>query len=76
MPIAKRVTVRLEPALHRALRRKAAGTGRTVSNLVNDAVRVALAEDSDDLAAIEDRKGEPSRSFDEFVADLNRRGES
>jgi hypothetical protein len=37
-------------------------------------VRVALAEDADDLAAIEDRASEPARPFESFVKDLRRRG--
>lgn len=74
MAASKRSTVYLEPTLHRALRLKSAETDRTISDLVNDAVRVALAEDADDLAAIDARKREPRRSFEAFVADLKRRG--
>jgi hypothetical protein len=74
MASSKRSTVYLEPTLHRALRLKSAETDRTISELVNDAVREALAEDADDLAAIEARKREPGRSFEAFVADLKRRG--
>jgi hypothetical protein len=53
---------------------KSAETDRTISDLVNDAVRDALAEDADDLAAIEARRLEPTRSFEAFLADLRRRG--
>jgi len=74
MSDAKRATIYLEPLLNRALRLKAAETDRTLSELVNDAVREALAEDADDLAAIEMRKKEPTRSFEAFIADMRRRG--
>ena len=74
MPTVKRATVYLEPLLHRALRMKSAETDRTISDLVNDAVRDALAEDADDLAAIEARRSEPTRSFEAFLTDLRRRG--
>ena len=74
MSTAKRSTVYLEPLLHRALRMKSAETDRTISDLVNDAVRDALAEDADDLAVIESRRAEPTRSFEAFLADLRRRG--
>ena len=74
MSASKRSTVYLEPTLHRALRLKSAETDRTISDLVNDAVREALAEDADDLAAIASRKREPRRPFEAFVADLKRRG--
>ena len=46
----------------------------TISDLVNGAVREALAEDADDLAAIEARKSEPARSFEAFVGSLRRSG--
>jgi plasmid stability protein len=71
---AKRVTVYFAPALHRALRVKAAETDRSVSDLVNDAVRAALAEDAEDLASFEDREGEPAVAFEDMVQDLKRRG--
>ena len=48
--------------------------GTTISDLVNDAVRSSLSEDADDLAAVEARRSEPSRSFAAFVSDLRRRG--
>ncbi len=74
MAASKRATVYLEQPLHRALRLKSAETDRTISDLVNDAVRESLAEDADDLAAIDARSGEPTRAFELFVADLKRRG--
>jgi hypothetical protein len=70
----KRATVYLDTEVHRALRLKAAETETTISDLVNDAVRQSLAEDADDLAAIEARKAEPTRSFEAFVGSLRRSG--
>ena len=69
-----RATVYFEPHLHRALRLKAAETDSSVSELVNEAVREALSEDADDLAAFEDREKEPELMFEEVVKDLKRRG--
>ena len=74
MSATKRATVYLDSRLHRALRLKSAETDQTISDLVNDAVREALAEDADDLEAIESRKSESRRPFEAFVADLRRRG--
>ena len=74
MSATKRATVYIDSKLHRALRLKSAETDQTISDIVNDAVRVALAEDADDLAAIEDRAAEPTRPFESFVKDLRRRG--
>ena len=70
----KRATVYFDPEIHRALRHKAAETDRSMSDLVNDAVRASLAEDAEDLAAFEERANEPSRPFERVVRDLKRRG--
>jgi hypothetical protein len=70
----KRVTIYIQPDLHRALRIKAADSEYAVSDLVNDAIRIALAEDAIDLEAIEARKDEPSYDFEEVVKALKRDG--
>lgn len=70
----KRATVYFDPGLHKALRVKAAETERSLSELVNAAVRQSLAEDSEDLAAFEDRAAEPSLAFAAVLKDLKRRG--
>jgi hypothetical protein len=70
----KRATVYFDPALHRALRVKAAETDRSLSDLVNEAVKLSLLEDAEDLAAFEERAGEPSLAFEEVVKDLRRSG--
>lgn len=70
----KRATVYFDPELHRALRVKAAETDRSMSDLVNEAVQLSLAEDAEDLAAFEERQNEPSISFEDVVKDLKRRG--
>ena len=55
----KRATVYFDPYLHRALRLKAAETDRSISALVNEAVKAALAEDVSDIEAFEVRENEP-----------------
>ncbi len=70
----KRATVYFDPALHRMLRLKAAETDQSLSELVNDAVRTALAEDAEDFEAFEAREAEPDYSFEDAVKDLKRRG--
>jgi hypothetical protein len=74
MPEAKRATVYFETDVHRALRLKAAETDRSMSDLVNEAVRAQLAEDADDLEAFRRRKKEPAIAFEDFVRDMKRRG--
>lgn len=71
---SKRATVYFEPALHRAIRLKAAHTHRSVSDIVNDAVRLALREDHEDLAAFDDRAGEPVISYEALLKDLKAHG--
>ncbi|MDD5009882.1 MAG: hypothetical protein PHU49_12165 [Syntrophorhabdaceae bacterium] len=70
----KRATIYLEPDLHKALRLKAVETSRSVSELVNSAVRGALAEDVEDIAALEERVREPLISYDEMVKRLKKDG--
>ncbi len=74
METTKRATVYFDSDIHRALRLKAAVTDRSVSQLVNEAVELALGEDADDLAAFAERRSDPLLSFDEVVEDLRRRG--
>jgi plasmid stability protein len=70
----KRATIYFDSALHTALRLKAAHSHRSVSDIVNDAVRAALAEDQEDLAAFEDRVAEPTISYEALLNDLKAHG--
>ena len=74
MSTLKRATVYFDPSLHRALRIKAASSERSLSDLVNAAVRASLAEDAEDLAAFDERAREPSLAFEDVLKDLKRRG--
>ena len=71
---SKRSTVYFEPEVHQALRLKAAHTHRSVSDLVNEAVRNALQEDQEDLAAFDERAGEPTMTYEELLNDLKSPG--
>ena len=71
---AKRATIYLDPELHKALRLKAAEISCSVSELVNNAVKEALAEDIEDIAAFEERVGEPLIAYDEMLKRLRRDG--
>ena len=74
MPQLKRASVYLDPSLHKALRVKATHTDRSISELVNAAVRQTLAGDAQDLAIFAERAHEPTLSFDYVLKDLKRRG--
>ena len=71
---AKRATVYFEPALHKAIRLKAAQGNQSISKIVNDAVRLALLEDHEDLAAFEDRVAEPVLTYEALLKDLKAHG--
>ncbi len=72
--LTKRSTVYLDPVLHKALRMQAIETSRSVSELINDAIRDELAEDAHDLAMFDERAEEPTLSFEDFVKGLKRDG--
>lgn len=71
---SKRATIYFDPDLHKALRLKAAATERSLSDVVDEAVRGLLAEDAEDLAALAERRAEPSVSFEAFVQELRASG--
>ncbi|MDH5634087.1 MAG: CopG family transcriptional regulator [Gammaproteobacteria bacterium] len=72
--LSKRATVYFEPEIHHALRVKAATTNQSVSEVVNDAVRLALREDQEDLGAFEERIAEPTLSYEALLKDLKSHG--
>ena len=72
--LSKRSTVYFEAEIHQALRVKAATTQRSVSEVVNDAVRAALSEDQEDISAFAERVNEPTMSYEELLDDLKANG--
>ena len=72
--LAKRATIYLDPIVHKALKLKAFETSRSMSDLVNAAIREALSEDAEDLAAFEARAEEPLLSYDELLKRLKKDG--
>ena len=69
----KRTTVYFDPDLHRALRVKAVETDKTMSDLVNEAVRQRIAEDVEDLMVFDERAHEPELLFEDVLKDLKQR---
>ncbi len=74
MATPKRSTIYFDPDLHRALRLKAAAMDRSISDVVNDAVRQTLSEDAADLEVFEKRRREPTLDFEAVVLRLRRSG--
>ena len=70
----KRATIYFEENLHKALRIKAAETSRSMSEIVNEAVKQTLAEDAEDLAAFEERVNEPLVSYENMLKELKKDG--
>jgi plasmid stability protein len=74
MDKSKRATIYFDADVHRALRLRAAACNRSMSDMVNEAVRMSLAEDADDLSDVAKREAEESTDFEAFVATLRSSG--
>jgi plasmid stability protein len=74
MDETKRSTIYFDADVHRALRLRAAACNRSISDMVNEAVRMSLAEDADDLRDADQRQVEESSSFEGFVTSLREIG--
>ena len=74
MDETKRATIYFDADVHRALRLRAAACSRSISDMVNEAVRMTLAEDADDLRDADQRQDELSSSFEEFITSLRDSG--
>lgn len=72
--LSKRSTIYLESALHQALRIKSIETSRSMSELINEAVKQALSEDAEDILAFEERAHEPVISYEQMVKRLKKDG--
>ncbi|MCF8028746.1 MAG: CopG family transcriptional regulator [Desulfobacteraceae bacterium] len=72
--LSKRSTIYLDPVLHQALKIKSLETSRSMSEIINDAVKEALAEDAEDLAVFDERQDEPLISYEEMIKRLKKDG--
>jgi hypothetical protein len=72
---SKRTTIYIDPQIHRALRIKSAEMDSSISELIEKAIKISLAEDAIDLAAYQQRKGEPRLPFEEVVKKLRKNGQ-
>lgn len=70
----KRATIYLDSDLHKVLKVKAAETERSISDIVNDALRHELAEDQADLESFEERAAEPTVSYESLLNKLKADG--
>lgn len=72
--VSKRATIYFRPELHKALRLKAVETDSSISDVVNEAVMLALQDDLEDIQAINDRKDEPTLTLEAMLKELRRHG--
>ena len=72
--LSKRDTVYFDPTIHQALRMKAASSHLSVSEIVDEALRMQLAEDQEDLSAFDSRVREPEMSYESLLKDLKKHG--
>jgi len=72
--LSKRSTVYFDPSIHQALRLKAASTQLSVSELVDEAVRLLMRDDQEDLNAFSERAREPEISYEALLNDLKKHG--
>ena len=68
--LSQRSTVYFDPLINQALKLRAASTDVSVSELVDDAVRLLMREDQADLSVLSERVHEPEVSYEEFLTDL------
>jgi len=69
-----KATLYLDPKILKAAKIKAAHSEKTLSYLVNEALKLSLREDAADYEAFDKRAKEPSRSLEAVLKDLKRDG--
>ena len=69
-----KVTLNLEDTILQVLKLKSSETKQSMSELVNDALKASLQEDLEDIKSWEERKGEDTYSYEEFVELLKKDG--
>ena len=72
--LSKRSTIYFEPSIHQALKLKAATSNVSVSELIDQAVRLLMSEDQEDLASVANRVREPEISYEAMLNDLKKHG--
>ncbi len=72
--LSKRSTVYFDADIHQALKIKAATVHQSVSEIVNNAVRLALREDQEDLTCFSERAQETTLSYEALLEDLKEHG--
>ena len=69
-----KTTLYFSPSVRKALKKRIVDTNETMSDYVDRAVANAIAEDLEDIEAIEERRNDPTESLDEFLKALKADG--
>ena len=69
-----KITLNLEDTILKALKLKVTERNQSMSELVNDALKASLQEDLEDIKSWEERKGEDTYDYEEFVELLKKDG--
>jgi hypothetical protein len=72
--LSKRSTIYFEPSIHQALKMRAASTHTSLSELIDEAVRLLMSEDQEDIKAFSDRANEPEISYEDLLNNLKKHG--
>ena len=70
----KRATIYFDPEIHHILKLKALETDRSISDIVDESIRLELAEDAEDLQSIKEREKETTITYEELISDLKAHG--
>jgi len=70
----KRATIYFDPDIHRVLKIKAASLSKSISELIDSAIRHELAEDEEDIRTFKERENESTVSFESVLKDLRDNG--
>ena len=70
----KASTIYLHPEIRRALKLKSIDMDCSISDIVEDAVKIFLIEDIEDIKTVRKRKKEVSIDFESFVKKLKKDG--
>jgi len=66
------ITLILHDTILQALKLKSSETKQSMSELVNDALKAGLQEDLEDIKSWEEREGEDTYSYEEFLGLLKK----
>jgi hypothetical protein len=70
----KRATIYFDPDIHKVLKMKSVEASKSMSELIDEAIRHELAEDEEDIIAFKNRANESTISFEKVLNELKING--